>query len=104
MLGDDDMRTVFFNPDFAATWTRLVDAENALVEFPAIKSVEDMEGLQGYTLSADHELTYITDDVNLHEGQLLQEVGKPALWRVRREPQRTGDGATSTVLIGASPT
>lgn len=103
MLGDDDLGTVFFGPDFASTWTRLADAENAAVQFPAIRGVEDVEGLQGYALSADHELTYITGDVDLHEGQTLQQLGSAAIWRVRREPQRTVDGATSTVLIGASP-
>lgn len=104
MLGDDDLGTVFFSPEVAATWTRLADADNAVVQFPGILGVEDVEGLQGYTLSADYELTYITGDVDLHAGQTLQQAGKPALWRVRREPLRTGDGSTSTVLIGAAPT
>lgn len=103
MLGDDDM-TVFFNPDFASTWVRLAGVDCLEVEFPAIRGVEDVEGLQGYALSADHELSFITGDVNLHEGQTLQERGKPALWRVRREPLRISDGATSSVVIGASPT
>lgn len=101
MVGDD--MTVFFNSDFASTWTRLLDVDCAEVPFAAIKGVQDVEGLQGYALSADHELSYITSDVDLREGQLLQEQGKPALWRVRAEPVRAGDGATSTVLIGLAP-
>ena len=104
MLGDDDLHTVFFSPDFARIWVRLADAENAQVQFPAVHGVEDVEGLQGYALSADYELNYITSDVDLHEGQTLQQLGSGALWRVRREPQRSADGACSTVLIGASPT
>lgn len=102
MLGDDDM-TVFFNSDFASTWTRLVGVDCGSVQFPAIRGVQDVEALQGYALSADHELSYITGDVNLSAGQLLQEQGKPDLWRVRAEPLRTADGATSTVLIGLAP-
>ena len=104
MLGDDDLSAVFFGPDFAQSWTRLADGQNAPVQFAAIRGVEDVEGLQGYTLSADHELTYITSDVDLHEGQTLQLERSAALWRVRGEPKRAADGATSTVLIGASPT
>lgn len=99
MLGDDDM-TVFFNPDFAATWTRLAGVGHLSVEFPAIRGVQDVDALQGYALSADHELSYVTGDVDLHEGQLLQLVGDASTWRVRREPLRTGDGLTSTVQIG----
>ena len=102
MLVDDDM-TVFFNADFASTWTRLVGVGCASVQFLAIHGVQDVEALQGYALSADHELSYITADVDLAEGQLLQAQGNPTLWRVRSEPQRTVDGATSTVLIGKAP-
>lgn len=102
MLVDDDM-TVFFSADFCSTWTRLVGADCGLVQFPAIHGVQDVDALQGYALSADHELSYITADVDLREGQLLQEQGKPAVWRVRKEPVRTADGLTSTALIGKAP-
>jgi hypothetical protein len=99
---DDDM-TVFFGTDFATTWTRLVGVDCSAVQFPAIHGVQDAEALQGYALNAQHELSYITGDVDLREGQVLQEQGKPALWRVRAEPLRTADGATSTVVIGLAP-
>lgn len=102
MLMDDDM-TVFFNADFSSPWTRLAGVGHALVQFPAIRGVQDVEALQGYTLSADHELSYITSDVDLAEGQTLQQQGSNVLWRVRAAPQRTADGATSTVLIGQAP-
>lgn len=102
MLVDDDM-TVFFSTDFASTWVRLAGVGLAPVEFPAIMGVQDVEALQGYALSTDHELAYVTGDVNLSEGQLLQQLGKPATWRVRSDPQPTADGLTSTVLIGQAP-
>lgn len=99
MLGDDEM-TVFFNPDFASTWTRLAGADCDAVEFPAIFSVQDAEALQGFALGAENELCYATGDVDLAEGQRLQQQGKPELWRVRQEPRRSQDGLTSTVALG----
>ena len=103
LLVDDDM-SVFFNADFASTWTRLADEFGVTaVPFLAIRGVQDVEALQGYAQSADHELSYITADVDLREGQQLTEAGSATVWRVRQEPQRTGDGATSTVLIGQAP-
>ena len=99
MLVDDDM-TVFFNPDFASTWTRLAGVDIDAVQFPAILGVQDVEALQGYALGAEYELCYATGDVDLAEGQTLQETGKPQIWRVRQEPRRTNDGLTSSVFIG----
>ena len=99
----DDDPVVFFNADFVTHWTRLAGADVAAVSFPAIHGVQDAEGLQGYALTADSEITYITGDVDLHEGQLLTQSGSATTWRVRREPLRTGDGMTSTVLIGQAP-
>lgn len=103
MLAVGDDMTVFFNADFASTWVRLVGAECETVQFPAIHGVQDVEALQSYALGAEHELSYITNDVDLREGQLLQEVGSPTLWRVRSAPQRTVDGVTSLVQIGKAP-
>lgn len=102
MLVDDDM-TVFFNADFCATWTRLAGAVEAAVQFPAIRGVQDVDALQGYALNAEHELTYITADVDLQDQQLLQETGSATVWRVQGEPVRTVDGATSTARIGPAP-
>lgn len=102
MLGDDDM-AVFFSADFCTTWTRLVGADSAVVQFAAIYGVQDVDALQGYALGAEHELCYATDDVDLCEGQLLQQQGQPAVWRVRKDPVRGADGLTSTVLLGKAP-
>lgn len=99
MLAVDDDMGVFFNADFASTWVRLVGVDCAAVQFPAIHGVQDVEALQGYALGADHELSYITNDVDLQEGQQLQEVGATTVWRVRSDPQRTADGMTSLVQI-----
>ncbi len=99
---DDDMG-VFFNTDFASTWTRLVGVDYAAVQFPAIHGVQDVEALQGYALGADHELSYITGDVDLQEGQQLQELGTSTIWRVRRDPQRAADGMTSLVQLSKVP-
>ncbi len=99
---DDDMH-VFFNADFASDWVRLAGAGCVAVQFAAIAGVQDVEGLQGYALEGDHELSYITTAVDLQEGQQLQELGKAAIWRVRRDPQRTADGMTSLVQIGKVP-
>ena len=99
---DDDM-SVFFNADFCATWTRLVGVDCAVVQFPAIRGVQDVEALQGYALNAETEITYITDDVELKEKQLLQEAGSATVWRVQGNPVRTGDGAISTARIGPAP-
>lgn len=103
MLAVADDMTVFFCADFASTWVRLVGADCAAVQFPAIHGVQDVEALQGYALSADDELSYITTAVDLHEGQLLREQGTTAVYRVRKEPVRAADGMTSTVLIGRVP-
>lgn len=103
MLVIDDDMGVFFNADFCADWVRLVGVDCPAVQFPAIHGVQDVEALQGYALSADHELCYVTASVDLKEGQQLQELGNATIWRVRRDPQRTDDGMTSTVLIGKAP-
>lgn len=102
MLADDDM-TVFFGPDVASTWTRLAGVGHAVVQFPAIRGVQDVDALQGYALNAETDLHYITGDVDLHDKQLLQEAGSATVWRVQGEPMRTNDGATSTARIGHAP-
>lgn len=99
MLGDDDM-TVFFNPDFASTWVRLSGGDCAYVEFPAIRGEQSVEALQAYASGTVTELTYITSDVDLRDGQQLQIKGTPQLWRVRKEPEPIDDGATSVVQVG----
>ena len=99
MLVDDDM-AVFFSPDFAAPWVRLAGVGVDAAQFPAILGVQDVEALQGYALGAEYELCYATGDVDLAEGQTLQETSKPQIWRVRQEPRRTNDGLTSSVFIG----
>ena len=107
-LVDDDM-SVFFSADFATSWTRLAGVDDhgdyvAAATFDAIQGVQDVEALQGYALSADTEITYPTEAVTLKEGQHLTQAGSATVWRVRREPQRSGDGATTTALIGLAPT
>jgi hypothetical protein len=102
LVVDEDMH-VFFNADFASDWVRLAGGGSTAKQFAAIAGVQDVEGLQGYALEGDHELSYVTADVDLAEGMQLQEVGKSAIWRVRRDPQRTADGLTSLVQIGKVP-
>lgn len=100
MQVDDDMG-VFMNADFCSTWTRFADVDCAQASFLAIYGVQDAAALQGYVLSADHQLTFSTADItDLHDGQTLQQQGDPAEWRVRGEPQRDNDGSTSTLSIG----
>lgn len=103
MLAVDDDMIVFFNADFASTWVRLAGVDCAAVQFPAIHGVQDVEALQGYGQSGDHELSYITADVDLREGQQLQEQGSTIVWRVRRDPQRSTDGVTSLVQLSRAP-
>lgn len=102
MLVDDD-KGVFFSADFCATWTRLAGVDYASVQFPAIHGVQDVDALQGFAQGAEHELCYATDDVDLCEGQLLQQQGHSVVWRVRKDPVRGTDGLTSTVLLGMAP-
>ena len=106
-LVDDDM-SVFFCPDFTTSWTRLAGVDDSgasygAATFAAIQGVQDVEALQGYALSADTEITYPADAVTLKSGQLLTQAGSATVWRVRRDPQRSGDGATTTALIGLAP-
>ena len=103
MLAVSDDMTVFFNADFCSDWVRQASPGVAEVQFPAMLGELDAEALQGYTLNAQTELSYITSDVDLHDQQTLLQVGSTTLWRVLAEPVRTNDGATSLARIGRVP-
>lgn len=100
MLAVGDDMTVFFNADFCSDWVRQASPGVAEVQFPAMKGEQDVEALQSYALVSQTDLSYITSDVDLHDQQILLQVGSPTLWRVIGEPVRTADGLTSLTRIG----
>lgn len=103
MAFEEDLGVFFAPSDFARPFTLRRSGE-ADVVFHALFDSPDEVALAGHGINADQQLLYATDTVNLRDGDTLidggaQGIAAGAVWRVRGNPMRTGDGRTSTVLL-----
>ena len=94
---------VFYGPEFAREFTHAPTG----VVFPAIFGVADQEGLDGYTITAEHEINYPFASVQLNDGDLIVDSGSDDVpagteWIVRGTPMRANDGRQCTVLLSRS--
>lgn len=108
MLGfDDDMHSVFFGGDFAATFERQ-RAGVAVQAVRGILGVLDDEALDGRVIAAARVLR-LPAGSDLRAGDLLQTqqaqpalgVAAGALFKVLEPPLRVNDGAELEALLGS---
>ena len=93
---------VFFD-EFARDFTHV---ETGVV-FRAIFGVADQESLDGYAITAEHEIHYPTQSISLSEGDEIEDSGGNGvlpgmMWEVRSTPMRVNDGLESSVLLSRS--
>ena len=77
------------------------------VVFRAIFGVADQEALDGYAITAEHEIHYPTQSISLSEGDEIEDSGGNGvlpgmMWEVRSTPMRVNDGLESSVLLSRS--
>ena len=93
---DEDLSVFFDTDEFAIACVRQ-RAGQPDVPFSGILGVVDQDALQGYAVTAEHQLTYPTAAVQLAEGDTIAINAQ--MWRVRRDPTRVEDGSVSWALL-----
>lgn len=104
---EEDMATVFYGSDFAATFTRQRPSV-ADVDVTAIFGVVDEEALEGRAMAATRKVQMpVTQDVRADD-VLVAKAAIPALniaagarFRVLDNPQRVNDGMEMEALLGS---
>ena len=92
--------SVFFNTAEFAHVCTLQRSGEPDVPFNAIFGVVDQTALQGYAITAEYELSYPTNAVQLLEGDNVLIDGQ--VWRVRRDPMRVADGRISSAFLSST--